>query len=173
MFNSTILSDKDYDIFRSFVSDSDRRLSPDLEIADGDDGVYLYRWHLVPRNSYGNVYLHVQTASDPARPLHDHPWDNISIILAGGYEEIMPHWTDESRGRETFSLLRQTGEVIKRKAANKHRLVLPANQPYSMSLFVTGPVIREWGFRCADGWKPYHECTVLKDNKTYWKAGVE
>lgn len=167
MFNPSILSDKDYDIFRSFVPSSLRRTEPDLEIADGDDGVYLFRWHLVPRNTYGNVYLHVQTSSDPARPLHDHPWDNVSVILAGGYNEfsldspLMSGW------------MRHPGDAISRKAAYAHRLVLPRGQRYSISLFTTGPVIREWGFYCQDGWKPYHECITTKDNKTYWKAGVE
>lgn len=164
MFNPSILSDKDYDIFRSFVPSSLRRTEPDLEIADGDDGVYLFRWHLVPRNTYGNVYLHVQTSSDPARPLHDHPWDNVSVILAGGYEEV---------NADPRIIPQLPGKVIYRRAEEAHRLILPYGQPYSMSLFTTGPVIREWGFYCQDSWKPYHECTTTKDNKTYWKAGVE
>lgn len=164
MFNPTILSDADYDIFRTYLPCSERRLTPDLEIADGDDGVYLYRWYLVPRNDRANVYLHVQTASDPARPLHDHPWDNVSVILAGGYNEVIPDWAPQAR---------RAGDVIHRSASERHRLVLPMGMRYSMSLFTTGPAIREWGFYCKNGWRPYHEVTELKDKRTYWKAGVE
>src|SRR5882672_6067602 len=61
---------------------------PDLEIMP-DGTPYLYRWHVTPHSQFANVYLHVQVASDPARPLHDHPWDNMGVILSGGYEELV------------------------------------------------------------------------------------
>lgn len=116
---------------------------PDLIIApDGEP--YIYRWHVVPRNEEGNVYLHLQVADDPERPLHDHPWDNQSVILAGGYREVyVEHpdnlWVPRER-------LATEGRVIQRRAEEAHRLFLLPGSAYTISLFSTGPVVRDWGF---------------------------
>jgi hypothetical protein len=123
---------------------------PDLTIApDGEP--YLYRWHLLPCNKdRGNLYFHLQVASDPERPLHDHPWDNTSVILAGGYDEI---W-DEHPATSTYAVIRELrkGDVVHRKAEEAHRLVLPKGIDYTMTLFFTGPKVKEWGFWYPDGW---------------------
>lgn len=134
---------------------------PDLVIAP-DGNPYLYRWHVIPRNPDANVYFHVQVASDPERPLHDHPWDNTSIILAGGYEELVdngsPHGFIQSHRR-------RPGDVIHRAAEQAHRLILPGDTPYTMTLFCTGPKARTWGFWCSDHrgrrvWVPHSSCIV-------------
>ena len=123
--------------------------APSLTIAP-DGNPYLFRWHLIERNSdRGNVYLHLQIASDPERPLHDHPWDNMSVILAGGYDEIWDQFPDRP-GSVVVRELRK-GDTVFRKAEEAHRLVLP-NVRYAMTLFTTGPKIREWGFWYPDGW---------------------
>lgn len=126
---------------------------PDVTIApDGTD--YIFRWHLVLRNEDANVYFHVQVASDPERPLHDHPWQNTSIILANGYDELMP-WSGCSHpgpgivetpavSPRTTLIRREVGDVIHRTAEQAHRLIL--RDPYSISLFITGPKTRSWGF---------------------------
>lgn len=122
-----------------------------------DGTPYIYRWYLVPRNEMGNVYFHVQVASDPERPLHDHPWANTSIILAGGYDEILPgpmlgqtfgkiNETPRVTNGVTTMLSRRAGDVIHRSAEQAHRVVLRAEDRYSISLFTTGPKTREWGF---------------------------
>jgi hypothetical protein len=73
---------------------------PDLVIAP-DGKPYLYRWHVFPQNAAAGVYFHIQVQSDPERPLHDHPWDNTSVILSGGYDEL---WCERSvKGREATS----------------------------------------------------------------------
>jgi hypothetical protein len=88
---------------------------PDLIIAPAGVGEYLFRWYVVPRNHEGNVYFHVQTASDPERPLHDHPWDNTSVILAGGYMEIID--TEPEIDHPTrYTVRRRKGDVIHRPA---------------------------------------------------------
>jgi len=133
---------------------------PDLIIAP-DGKPYLYRWHVIPQNDQGNVYFHIQVDSDPERPLHDHPWDNTSVILSGGYEEI---W-DPRPGDKLFSLHRRRflhkGDVIHRLATEAHRLILPPTLFYTMTLFSTGPKIRPWGFWFQDGWRPASEVTHL------------
>lgn len=141
---------------------------PDLVISP--EGLpYLYRWHVIPRNETANVYLHVQTGSDPARPLHDHEYDNQSVILAGGYTEVIQK---SSPGGMVSRCTRLVGETIHRKAEEAHRLLLPPGVPYTMSLFTTGPRRREWGFwQPAVGGDSYHPATPAK--WLHWSEVVE
>lgn len=148
---------------------------PDLVIAPAGHGEYLFRWHVVPRNREANVYFHVQTQSDPERPLHDHPWDSTSVILAGGYDEIID--TDPKEAYEApdpdrptrFEVRREVGDVIHRPATWAHRLILPPHAAYSMSLFSTGPKVRDWGFWTPRGFVPYADMTVESSGRSQWK----
>ena len=117
---------------------------PDFIIGDN----YLRRWWVVPRNHLQNVYLHEINKSDDDRALHDHPWDNVSVLLRGGYTEVTPEGTFE----------RKAGEVIHRPATALHRLIVPNNAKV-VSLFFTGPRIREWGFDCPQGWRHWKDFT--------------
>ena len=138
-FDWTILSARDQEIMTALVGSINRQ--PDLTIAP--HGVpYLYRWYVVPKDDdRGQVYFHVQVASDPDRPLHDHPWDNTSVIISGGYQELIC-----APGQPVYVEYRNKGDVIFREASLSHRLILPDGVPYTMSLFTTGPVTRDWGF---------------------------
>lgn len=106
---------------------------PHFVIGDG----YLQRWYILPRNPHHNVYLHRTLKSDDDRALHDHPWANTSIILSGGYLEVMPG----------ASVQRRAGDIIHRRATDRHRLVMVDGEP-TVSLFITGPNERDWGFWC-------------------------
>lgn len=133
---------------------------PDITIAP-DGNPYLYRWHVIPRNRDANVYFHVQVASDPERPLHDHPWDNTSYILAGGYDELVE--VNPYAQRQIFR--RRPGDIVHRPAEQAHRLILPGDRRYTISLFVTGPTVRNWGFWIPDSrgrpvWIAHEQCTV-------------
>ncbi len=111
--------------------------APDFIIGDN----YLRRWWIIPRNEACNVYLHEILASDDDRAHHDHPWDNTSMILDGSYIEHTPEG----------SFLREAGSVVTRKATDSHRLEIPEGGR-AVSLFMTGPKVREWGFLCPKGW---------------------
>lgn len=105
----------------------------------GDD--YLLRWWVVPRNPFCNVYLHDIRRSDNDRALHDHPWANTSLVITGGYVEHTPDGT----------FTRRAGDTIARPATARHRLeIIPGTR--AITLFVTGPKVREWGFWCGHGW---------------------
>jgi len=109
---------------------------------------YMQRWWLIPRNKYFNLYLHLILKSDDDRALHDHPWINVSVLLEGEYGE----WLPPGRLR-----LRCAGDVVFRCPTQLHRLtVLPYREPV-ISLFITGPVVREWGFACPKGWVPWRK----------------
>jgi len=155
----------DWQLAQKYVPDG---RAPDLVIApDGEP--YLYRWHVVPRNGYGNIYFHLQVADDPERPLHDHPWDNTSIILAGGYQEVLVRSPAGWAGMSTLD--RKPGDTVHRPAEWAHRLFLPAGTAYSMSLFVTGPHRRDWGFWFPDGWRSQKEVVEnLPDGRSVFKG---
>jgi hypothetical protein len=156
-FDWDLLTKEDFDLAEEILGPR-AGTNPDLVIAP--DGVpYLYRWHHI-RAAEANTYFHIQVASDPERPLHDHPWDNMSVILAGGYDEIFQ--LDPPHGAEHWRPLR-VGSVIFRRAREAHRLILPKEFPYTMTLFSTGPKVREWGFWYPEGWRPFTDVTRVKD----------
>lgn len=147
-FDWSSLSTPDALLVTSIVGTYGRK--PDLIIApDGEP--YLYRWHVIPRNEKANVYLHIQVADDAGRDMHDHPWDNQSVILAGGYLELWP--------ADPCGTVRRDGDVIQRWADERHRLEMIPGVPYCISLFSTGPKIRDWGFYTPSGWRPHTEVT--------------
>ena len=119
-----------------------RARNPDFIVGDN----YLKRWFIVPRNRMSNVYLHWMVGDDDDRALHDHPWSNTSVIIQGGYIEVTP------KGR----FERCEGDVIHRDAKQAHRLVMHRDDEGKpipcISLFYTGPNVREWGFHCPKGW---------------------
>jgi hypothetical protein len=122
---------------------------PDFVI--GDD--YLRRWWVMPRNNYCNVYLHDIRKSDDDRAFHDHPWDNTSVILLGGYVEHTP------AGR----FVRSAGDVISRPANSLHRLEIVPGQR-AISLFMTSQKVRDWGFACDHGWVHWRDFTSDTDS---------
>ncbi|MDR7102970.1 hypothetical protein [Croceicoccus sp. BE223] len=105
-----------------------------------------------PAQSVGNVYLHEIRKSDDDRALHDHPWDNVSFLLAGGYIEHTPEGAYQ----------RQVGDVVQRRAEAMHRLEVAAGLS-AVSLFITGPKVREWGFACGQGWVRWQDFTNAAD----------
>lgn len=126
--------------------------APDFVIGP-HDAPYLRRWWIIPRNRWFNVYLHQILKSDDDRALHDHPWINISILLAGSYREITP------RGE----FIRRRGSVVFRRSVSAHRLVIEEGG-HAWSLFITGPRIREWGFHCPKGWRLWTEFVDARDS---------
>lgn len=123
--------------------------APDFVIGDN----YLRRWWIVPRNPFLNVYLHEINRSDDDRALHDHPWANRTLIIAGQYREITPEG----------EFVRRAGDIVERKASALHRLVVDEGKRV-ISLFMTGPVIREWGFACPKGWVPWQDFVDARDS---------
>ena len=114
---------------------------------------YLRRWWILPRNAYSNVYLHDVRKSDDDRAFHDHPWPNTSFLISGSYIEHTPE------GR----FVRRAGDVIHRPAEALHRLeVIPGQK--AISLFSTGPKVREWGFECEHGWVHWKDFTDPNDS---------
>lgn len=114
---------------------------------------YLRRWWIVPRNGSCNIYLHHILKSDIDRALHDHPWPNTSFLLSGRYIEHTPEG----------QFVRIAGDLVTREATTLHRLEVIAGEPV-ISLFMTGPKVREWGFDCPNGWVHWKDFTDPNDS---------
>jgi len=129
---------------------------PDREIGRADGRPGMLRWHVIPRNDVGNVYLHKIVGSD-SYP-HDHPWDNVSLILDGCYLE---HLVDGT------AVTRFGGDRVVRPRQEIHRIEL-VDGP-CLSLFTTGPALLDargepsWGFLLSDGWKPWRQVIRADD----------
>ena len=117
---------------------------------------YLRRWWIIPRNRWFNIYLHEMLHDDEDRALHDHPFPNCSIVLRRGYVEITPE----------RCFIRCERDIVFRRATVLHRLKLmrPLSGPPSVSLFITGPRIRVWGFACPRGWIPWTDFVDSRDH---------
>lgn len=111
----------------------------DITNAAGD--VFMRRYKLV-RTRFGNIYLHHILRSDEDLCLHDHPWSFITIILRGGYREVMRHGT----------FWRRPGTLLIRPARTAHRIEV--DRP-AWSLVLVGPKWREWGFFTKHGWRKF------------------
>lgn len=62
----------------------------------------------------------------------------------------------------TESHIRDTGAITARRANAAHRIeVLSAPV---ITLFITGPRVREWGFLCPKGWRHWREFTDPTDS---------
>lgn len=164
-----------------------RNREPDF-IIGGKESPYLRRHWLLPRNRFFNVYVHEFLRSDDDRALHDHPWlFNASWIIEGGYTEwtpapeewLMPDVTERCQYPERETL--KAGDWKFRWGPAPHRvelalewtIVLARGCPFPFpcpvpkkcwTVFVTGPIVREWGFHCIGrGWVHWKLFTARDD----------
>lgn len=122
---------------------------------------YMERYWLKPFDEKGmNLRVHHILTSDNDRHMHDHPWPSTSIILAGGYWEILP--ADQSQDpaldeTHRIRVWRGPGTVTSRKATDRHLVELPDGKT-SWSLFLMGEYEQKWGFYTPEGkvyWREY------------------
>ena len=116
---------------------------PDVEIGIN----YLWRWYLIPRNRFFNIYLHRFGRSDDDRAFHDHPWYSVSFLLQG---EMIEH---SFKGVRHIPFFRP----VFRTAKFAHRLELVKRPVWT--IFLTGPKVRGWGFYCPEAWRPWRDFT--------------
>lgn len=112
------------------------------------------RWVLF-RRAWLQVVLHRHRKSD-APVLHDHAWWNVSVVLRGRGREWRAY--GEALGRRLFP-----GRVIFRRATDLHWLEIPKGGEL-WTLFITGPAVREWGYKRRDGrWASAKESPDVHD----------
>jgi len=125
--------------------------TPDLVVGRIGGVPYLNRWYLIPRNPFCNAYLHQFLLPDIDEAPHDHPWRSLSFALEGDHAEL--HGKPESLQRRAI----KKGDVTYRGLNHIHRVLLnenpnPDEHEYDIAytLFITGPIKRQWGFWCSD-----------------------
>jgi hypothetical protein len=167
-----------------------RKRTADFVIAPQGETV-MNRWFLIPRNRWFNIYLHRLDGADP-QSVHDHPWWNLSIMLKGRRAESMPVHPLPNREAEQWAhpvaknysawkrerasanyqnlraVVRNPGSLVFRRATDAHRLQTLGGPSYS--LFITGPVVREWGFWLPTGWVSYKEHVEVIDGVSRQKV---
>ena len=151
--------------------DMDFRIPPDTATP-----AYMHRWWRIARNWAFNIYFHIVLRSDDDRALHDHPWWNFSIVLDGGYYEhtiseggihnrawcgpgtMKFRWHGKKShrlelARENFNTVRLKDIEIETIIDGDQGFVeMPAH-----TIFITGPVLRRWGFHHPEQWVDAYE----------------
>jgi hypothetical protein len=132
---------------------------PDFVIGPTDDP-YMLRWWAIPRNRLLNIYVHKILHDDDDRALHDHPWASLSLMVQGGvFEQFTDGQLNDFGELIPYRRWISTRQWVYRPAHFAHRLEL-ANyfKPVpAVTIFITGPRIREWGFHCAKGWRHWKD----------------
>ena len=149
---------------------------PHIEIGGYLEGdrvadVYLRRWYLIPRNRVLNIYLHQFLRDDDDRALHDHPWDSLSILVRGQYEECVDVWPGALAREGRMPIWKQFSApaVIRRSAEHSHRIQLIDGKP-AWTLLITGPKRRKWGFWCPKGFVPWDAFTAGPNGEAIGKG---
>lgn len=152
------------------------------EIVDIDDGTVLLTRIKLLKTPWGNLDIHVFHASDADRDLHDHPWAFLTLILWGGYTEIVPVRAIRRmilsgyRGYSTppsvqVRHFRRPGSILYRPALWTHRVELPAGRK-AVTLLWTWPKSREWGFYVPRGWVEHREYVAARVRARLEVAGL-
>lgn len=119
-----------------------------FEIPNLDDPLenYLTRWRIIQTPWFG-IYLHRMDGPDSRPTLHDHPWNFLSIVLKGGYEEKYDY----------MKAIRYITRTNRKKATDVHYIKRLLRVPTWTLMFV-GRRKREWGYVDPGGlWTQYDQ----------------
>lgn len=124
----------------------------------GEDDIYLIRYYVLKSKWY-NIFIHQFLRSD-RDDMHDHPWNFVTYLVKGSYLE--KRWNHETQCvdsiyRANYQDTYGYGPVTKnrlvfRKATDQHQVVVDCDlkeaekDQAALTLFVSGPTKREWGF---------------------------
>lgn len=109
-----------------------RWLLPYKDIGWAEIGEEFTRFTVI-KSRWGNIYLHRLKAETPHPECHDHPWSFITLLIAGGYDEL-------HNGKWQH---RSPGNVLYRPANWSHNVVTSG---ISWSVVATAAKTRDWGF---------------------------
>lgn len=112
-----------------------------LDITGSDGSVFMRRYRLL-RTRWGGFYLHQFLRGDEDKCLHDHPWRFVTLILSGGYTEVLPNGTR----------WRPPGTLLYRPAEHRHRVDCDR---VCWSLVFVCRKSRPWGFWTVRGWQQW------------------
>ena len=122
---------------------------------------YMHRW--IFSTPWGMLRLHHILRSDDDRDLHDHPADFASLILAGGYQEVV-HGKLAVNVYGPFSVVRRKAEDLHRIMLNKYFDHIKDCEVSAWTLVWMHPRRREWGFLKEDTGEWIHHDKYFKDS---------
>lgn len=121
----------------------------DIYSWEHDDELYLRRWRIIETPWFG-IYLHHILLPDSDRAFHDHPYNFVALVLAGGYIE---HSRTVNSGVVHQRKYRRFSLNVKR-AEMQHRIHGLLNPSGTWTLLVHGRRRRLWGFsEVAGAWQ--------------------
>ena len=124
------------------------------------EDVYLIRYYVI-QNRFFNVFIHQFLRSD-RDDLHDHPWNFVTYLVSGSYTEN--RWNEKTGKVEStrrinapYNDYMQTVHLkqnvfVYRRATDQHQVVVDQDlkeadkDKAALTLFISGPTKREWGF---------------------------
>lgn len=136
------------------------------EIKDRAGKTVFKRWLLL-RTPWFSVFIHgmYDRAGDRDAHCHDHPWNFWSLILWGGYFEVVHDTRDHHYG------VRGPGNLQYMPAKGIYHRILELNRSRSYSLVVASRKTQPWGYWTQDGWIENQQYRQLKrDGKLPVKA---
>ena len=130
----------------------------------------LDRLTVVKHRRIGGLLLHRFYPNADDRNVHDHPWWFMTLVLRGGYDDMKQCRQCEGSGRfydevDFYACPRCKGEgVIMRErmragmlrfrpALHAHRTQVSSSG--CVTLVLTGPTVREWGFYLGSSWQQW------------------
>lgn len=120
-----------------------------FNILDPYGDLYLRRLYVIA-TPWFSVMIHWIVAPDPDRDPHDHPWSFYSFIWRGGYYE----WVYPQDGRKQLHRHeRWSGHLMRAEGVHKIEEV----EEGTITVVITGPRRREWGFSTPGGWVHYKD----------------
>lgn len=109
------------------------------EALGNKDCPYAYRWTF--NFWFFAIRVHQWLKTEDRRYMHDHPWNFITLVLKGGYVDVT------ETGRDALKIF----SVRYRPATHKH--YVEVNEGGCVTILLTGPVIRNWGYWVGDKFK--------------------
>jgi hypothetical protein len=134
-----------------------------------DLGPLMIRYYLTPKIFNFRLVIHKFLRSDNDRHYHDHPWNFISFLLKGSYDEHMPFFQYynspyvnvdefyiEDKNKDTV-LRHKRFSLIRRPKWWKHWVELGKDDCCNEFISCYTLVLlygkrREWGFHTEKGW---------------------
>lgn len=132
-------------------------------ISTREDRVVFRRWRLI-KTPWFQLFVHAIYDHDHDHHCHDHPWDFASLVIKGGYEEMVetPRFFDVNTNRyavDTKIRVRKLGSVAKLPAEGMFHRITRLLDGTCYTLVLASGRKRNWGF--------FHHVKGWVDNDTY------
>lgn len=146
-----------------------------MRLIEINGDAYLERYHIASIFGF-KIWLHRFIRNDSERHLHNHPWHALSVILTGGYREIVA--LDGYRNLDIVDY--EAGNVNVIRANKTHRILRV--EPNTWTLMLVSPRVRKnWFFVNDDGdmeagpnggsdWHKTAHNRAKVYNKRFWSA---